>query len=155
MLGPDETLDLHQASLGRETDESPPSHPDGHLPECLPRATRVWPWRTAFLRAVEDIHVMTLEPGFVRGNHFHQEKREILIVEHRGEWALHWDDGPEGEPQERRFEQGGAVAVLVPPGSAHAIENRGGGTMRVISISDRPYTPAAPDAHRRVLRNLE
>jgi oxalate decarboxylase/phosphoglucose isomerase-like protein (cupin superfamily) len=110
---------------------------------------------TGFLRAVEDVHVMTLEPGFVRGNHFHQEKREILIVEHDGEWALYWDDGPAEAPQERVFERAGAVTVLVPPGSAHAIENRGGGTMRLVSISDRPYTPAAPDAHRRVLKKVE
>lgn len=57
-----------------------------------------------FLSAVKDIHMMTLNPGCVRGNHFHRDKREILIVEHEGEWALLWDDGPEeeGEPRARR-----------------------------------------------------
>jgi oxalate decarboxylase/phosphoglucose isomerase-like protein (cupin superfamily) len=104
-----------------------------------------------FLSAIEDVHLMTLNPGCVRGNHFHRDKREILIVEHEGKWALFWDDGPEEEPRERCFERGGVVAVLVPPGCAHAVENRGGGTMRIVAISDRPYDRSAPDAHRRVL----
>jgi dTDP-4-dehydrorhamnose 3,5-epimerase-like enzyme len=108
-----------------------------------------------FLSAIEDVHVMTLEPRCVRGNHFHREKREILIVEHEGEWALSWDDGPSDPPQERRFDQPGVVVVLVPPGCAHAVENRGGGTMRITAICDRPYDPAAPDAPRRVLRQVD
>jgi dTDP-4-dehydrorhamnose 3,5-epimerase-like enzyme len=108
-----------------------------------------------FLAAIEDVHVMTLNPSCVRGNHFHRKKREILIVEHEGEWTLFWDDGPESEPQARRFQQAGAVAVLVPPGCAHAVENCGPRAMRVISISDRPYDPNVPDAHRRFLRNID
>jgi oxalate decarboxylase/phosphoglucose isomerase-like protein (cupin superfamily) len=108
-----------------------------------------------FLTAVEDVHLMTLNPGCVRGNHFHRAKREILIVEHEGEWALFWDDGPDGEPRERSFEQAGMVTVLVPPGCAHALENRGGGTMRIVAISDHPYDQNAPDAHQRILRKVD
>lgn len=103
-----------------------------------------------FLSAIEDVHLMTLKPGHVRGNHFHRDKREILIVEYAEEWALLWDDGPEGESRERCFEQAGVVTVLVPPGCAHTVENRGSGTMRIVAISDRPYDRSAPDAHRRV-----
>lgn len=108
-----------------------------------------------FLSAIEDVHMMTLDSGCVRGNHFHREKREMLIVAHEGEWALFWDDGPAEEPQERRFERPGVVAVLVPPGCAHAIENRGGGTMRIVAISDRRYDSSDPDAPRRVLRKID
>jgi oxalate decarboxylase/phosphoglucose isomerase-like protein (cupin superfamily) len=108
-----------------------------------------------FLSAIEDIHLLTLNPGCVRGNHFHRDKREILIVEHDEEWVLLWDDGLEGEPQERRFEKAGVVTVLVPPGCAHAVENRGGGLMRIVAISDRRYDRSAPDTHRRVLRQVE
>jgi dTDP-4-dehydrorhamnose 3,5-epimerase-like enzyme len=108
-----------------------------------------------FLSAVEDVHVMTLNPGCVRGNHFHRDKREILIIEHEGDWVLLWDKGPEEEPRERRFAEAAVVTVLIPPGCAHAIENCGGGTMRIISISDRAYDPSNPDAHRRLLRNAE
>jgi oxalate decarboxylase/phosphoglucose isomerase-like protein (cupin superfamily) len=108
-----------------------------------------------FLDAIEDLHVMTLDPGCVRGNHFHRLKREILIVDHAGEWTLFWDRGPEEEPRERRFKRAGVVAVLVPPGCAHAIENRGGGTMRIVAISDRPYDEHAPDVDQRVVRHSD
>ena len=29
---------------------------------------------------VKDLHIMTLRPSFVRGNHFHAEKREQIFV---------------------------------------------------------------------------
>ena len=98
---------------------------------------------------------MTLNPGCVRGNHFHHEKREVLIIEHGDEWTLLWDDGSERNSQEKSFTKPGVVTVLVPPGCAHAIENRGAGPMRIVAISDRPYDKGAPDVHRRVLRRVK
>jgi dTDP-4-dehydrorhamnose 3,5-epimerase-like enzyme len=108
-----------------------------------------------FLDAIEDVHLMTLEPGCVRGNHFHRDKREILVIRHVGRWALHWDDGPETSSQRTVFAEPGAVAITVPPNCAHAIVNLGGGTMQVFSFSDRRYDPAAPDSHRRELVRVD
>lgn len=107
-----------------------------------------------FLGAIEDVHLMTLNHGHVRGNHFHRHKREILLVEHEGPWTLFWDDGAAGEPRERDFEEAGVVAILIPPGCAHAVENRGAEPIRIVAISDRPYDPQAPDAPRRILRTM-
>jgi|SRR6188768_1142126 len=127
------------------------------LPDDGDERGSAWPIGRAveFLDALEDVHLMTLEVGCVRGNHFHRDKREILIVRHSGEWALRWDEGPDQQPHEHVFTDPGAVAMTVPPGCAHAIVNRGGGPMQILSMSDRAYDPVAPDSHRRVLIELD
>jgi len=107
-------------------------------------------WRT-FLGVPLDAHLTTLRPGHVRGNHYHVERREILIVLHDDAWSLYWDDGPETAPQRRRFAGMGAVLLEIPPLAAHAIVNEGAADLRIIGLSDGPYDPNAPDAYPRAL----
>ena len=45
----------------------------------------VSPTIVSFLGRVADIHVATVLPGGVRGNHFHTRKREVLIILHESE----------------------------------------------------------------------
>jgi hypothetical protein len=33
-----------------------------------------------FLKRIEDAHITTILPGCVRGNHFHPQRKEVLIV---------------------------------------------------------------------------
>lgn len=108
-----------------------------------------------FLNGVEDIHMMTLLPGHTRGQHFHERKREVLVVEHEGSWCLRWDDGDGEEPQAQAFDGSGAVMVSIPPGCAHAIENCGTGSMRVLGLSDRRYDPDDPDSPNRYVGGAE
>lgn len=42
---------------------------------------------------VRDAHVMTVQPGAVRGDHFHCAKREVFLVTYLDSWSLHWDGG--------------------------------------------------------------
>src|SRR6266849_457565 len=48
-----------------------------------------------FLGAVRDVHIATINPGAVRGNHYHQRRREVLCILHTDRWSLHWDSGPD------------------------------------------------------------
>jgi len=66
-----------------------------------------------FLKRVADLHMASIVPGAVRGNHYHLRRREAIVVLPGPAWSLHWDDG-EGLPvQHRRFQGNGAVLVLV------------------------------------------
>jgi dTDP-4-dehydrorhamnose 3,5-epimerase-like enzyme len=104
-----------------------------------------------YLGEPRDMHVAGIEPGHVRGNHFHVQRRELIVVLPHDAWSLHWDAGADTEPARRRFVDAGAVAIAIPPGAAHAIRNDGAATLWLIAATDGPYDPANPDAHRRVL----
>lgn len=98
---------------------------------------------------VEDVHVSTLVPGGIRGNHFHVARRELLIVLHDGPWSLYWDRGEGTHVESRGFEGSGAVLIAVPPLAAHAVRNDGEAQLRIVGLTDGEYDPSAPDAYPR------
>jgi len=95
---------------------------------------------------VRDVHISTLLPGHVRGNHFHRLRNEILIIMWEDRWSLHWDTG-EGTPvHHHQFEGKGTVAVSVEPHTSHAIRNDGSLLLHMVGLSDAAYDPLAPDS---------
>jgi hypothetical protein len=96
-----------------------------------------------------DMHIATIEPGAVRGNHFHAVRRELLVIMAADRWSLHWDEG-EGTPvQQRSFGGLGAVVVTVPIGMSHAVRNDGAVAMGMVGLTDGPYDAERPDAYAR------
>ena len=104
-----------------------------------------------FLGRAVDCHVMTIQPGQTRGNHYHQKKREILIVTYKDRWSLCWDTGADSKPERRSFTGAGAVLVKVVPLASHAIVNDGKADLVVMALCSEAYDPAAPDAVGRVV----
>lgn len=100
---------------------------------------------------VADMHVATIEPGAVRGNHYHAERREVLIILAADRWSLHWDEGADTSARQREFTDPGAVLVTVPPGMSHAIRNDGALPMQLCGLADGPYDAARPDAYPRAV----
>jgi dTDP-4-dehydrorhamnose 3,5-epimerase-like enzyme len=103
----------------------------------------------AFLGTLADMHITTVLPGKIRGNHVHLRKREILVVIHADRWSFHWDEGPGTPAQKSAFEGSDAELIEVPPGCSHAVRNDGSVSLTVLGFSDRIYDPADPDAERR------
>lgn len=99
--------------------------------------------------ALRDAHLSTLEPGHLRGNHFHVARHEILLVMSTDRWSLHWDSGSGTPVTVRVFDGAGAVLVRVPPYASHAIRNDGSASLHIIGLTDGPYDPVAPDAFTR------
>lgn len=99
----------------------------------------------AALGGVGDVHLMTVRPGAVRGNHFHERKCEVLVVLHQDEWELHWSD-PGGAPQRQTFRGAGGVSLTVQPGVAHAIRNTGAADLVVAGLSPLPFDADNPDS---------
>ncbi|MGW3307731.1 polysaccharide biosynthesis C-terminal domain-containing protein [Streptomyces sp. NPDC001073] len=100
---------------------------------------------------VADMHIATIEPGAVRGNHFHATRRELLVVMAADRWSLHWDEGAGTPVQQRSFNGPGAVLVTVPIGMSHAIRNDGAVAMRMLGLTDGPYDADNPDAYSRTV----
>jgi mannose-6-phosphate isomerase-like protein (cupin superfamily) len=102
-----------------------------------------------FLHQAHGCHIATILPSQIRGNHYHQNQKEILFVLAGLPWVLYWDSG-EGQPvQSHAFTGENAVLVKINPGASHALVNTGAAPLTMVGLSDRPYDPAAPDAFIR------
>lgn len=102
----------------------------------------------AFLGRVADVHIATIVAGAVRGNHFHLRRKEAIVVVHRTEWRLHWDDGESTAVSKREFREGGAEVILVDPGNAHAVQNTGPEPLLIAAFSSEEYDPGETVARK-------
>ena len=89
----------------------------------------------ARLGAASETHLVTMQPGSVRGNHQHPSSAEILVVFHRDRWVLAWR-APGGAAEQCEFTGVGAVAIYLEPGVAHALRNSGRAELVLTSLSN-------------------
>jgi dTDP-4-dehydrorhamnose 3,5-epimerase-like enzyme len=93
-----------------------------------------------------NIHVVSLEPAQVRGNHYHLRQTEWLLFL-AGPLTLALAD-PAGEPRRMipitRF----PALVRLPPGVAHAVRNEGRRRAFILCFSDREVPDPAADKVR-------
>ena len=106
---------------------------------------------TGWIAPAVHVHAMTLRPGSVRGNHYHERQHEHLLVMYQDAWSLRWQTERDAEVHCREFSGAGAVLVAVDPLVAHAVRNDGHLEMYILSFSDHPYDPKHPDSQRRTL----
>lgn len=94
-----------------------------------------------FLGRIADVHVASILPGAVRGNHFHTRRKEVLIVVYESDWVLHWDNGEGTPPKRRHFTGRGSELILIEPNWSHAVRNSGLRPLSIIGLSSEPYNP--------------
>lgn len=104
-----------------------------------------------FLGRVRDVHITSLLSGMVRGNHYHEGKREVLIVVFSGRWSFHWDTGGGTLVNVREFKGSGAVAIEIEPRCSHAVRNDGEAPLVIAGFSSEPYSPSDPDSVARAV----
>jgi oxalate decarboxylase/phosphoglucose isomerase-like protein (cupin superfamily) len=96
-----------------------------------------------FIGHLADMHLASTASGAVRGNHYHLRRREAIVLLPGTAWSLHWDEGEGTSAQNRQFDGGSAVLVLVSPGGSHAVRNDGTATpLWLVACSSEPYDPA-------------
>jgi oxalate decarboxylase/phosphoglucose isomerase-like protein (cupin superfamily) len=94
------------------------------------------------LGRVADVHLASIKPGAVRGNHYHKKGRMGIVVLPGAKWSFHWDEGEGAEPRHRVFDGSRAVLVLVAVGSSHAVSNDDKGLLWMATISSEKYSAA-------------
>lgn len=103
------------------------------------------------LDRVMDLHYLTIRPGHTRGNHFHVDHDEALLVVYGDRWEFHWEDDKDAAHRVRAFEGSGAAVLEVDRGRSHAIVNSGGQDLAIVAMGSSAYTADEPDAFRRVI----
>ncbi len=102
-----------------------------------------------FLGSVRDMHIADIGPGAVRGNHFHEHRREVLCIRYTDSWSVHWDSGANTEIQRETFSGSGLVLVEIEPLISHAVRNDGSSPICMVALSDRSFDPRSPDSQPR------
>ncbi len=84
---------------------------------------------------VSNIHMVSMKPGAIRGNHYHVHKTEkILIIGSTCRMLVVNNNTKEKE--EKIIENGSKILFVIPSGITHAIENIGNETSYLFCFSD-------------------
>jgi hypothetical protein len=104
-----------------------------------------------FLGHAVDLSMMTLKPGYIRGNHFHIQGKETLVVIHRDQWSFYWDDGVGTEKCFREFKGEGVEMIEIKESISHAVKNDGGQDIYILHLRNYVPDPSKPDTVQRVV----
>ena len=104
-----------------------------------------------FLGGVVEMHIAELVPGAVRGNHWHDNRNEVLVVQGEDKFQFAWakDKGMPGKVLS--FDAGSFVAILIPQMVCHGIKNCGDRPIWVTAIADGSYDGVTPDTYAKNL----
>jgi hypothetical protein len=104
-----------------------------------------------FLGSIGNMHIATVHPSFLRGNHCHLRHCEILIVLYSDKWSFYWDSGPKTKVARRSFRGQGAALIQIEPNSSHAVLNDGKCDLCLVAFSNEPERSARPDVRKRIV----
>ena len=90
------------------------------------------------------VHVVSILPGQVRGNHFHLETNELLLI-FSGKGVFYWEE--DGSLMERLIE-GRPYLITIPAGVKHAFRNAGDDAVYLIAARDGRFNHDNPDIVR-------
>ena len=94
-----------------------------------------------------NVHVVLTQPGCVRGNHYHTQGVEIIVV--RGATLARFRD--EQELCEITIGENETVRFLIPNGISHAFKNVGGKSSVMVAFNTMAHDKKRPDVVRDVL----
>lgn len=107
-------------------------------------------WLVELLKAneikepVQQLHIASLKPGQVRGNHYHLKRVEWLFV-FAGKAELRLQDVKTGEKICRKLSPGRPKLITVFPCIAHNIKNLDKKKIYLVSAQNDIYNPKDPD----------
>jgi hypothetical protein len=77
-----------------------------------------------FHGGVHHLHIATVTPRAVRGNHFHAGRREVLVALADDSRPFSWDAGPDRPVRQRRSPSVKALTIEIQPSSSHAVARK-------------------------------
>jgi dTDP-4-dehydrorhamnose 3,5-epimerase-like enzyme len=104
-----------------------------------------------FLEKIKNIHFGRISPGSIRGNHYHHQTKEMLIITYSDKWTLAWSGKDSTEVSKREFAGAGAVLIKINEEIAHSVKNNGDKDLEIIALSNRVFPKENPDTFSRVL----
>ncbi len=111
-----------------------------------------WPIPEKMLQSgeIHNIHVPLLKPGAIRGNHYHSNTTEYVLVQSEPCSAL-FKNRTTGEQQESALNGGGPFLIKISPDIIHAFKNTGNSDIVLICFEERPPGSPESDCIRQVI----
>jgi dTDP-4-dehydrorhamnose 3,5-epimerase-like enzyme len=88
-------------------------------------------------------HTVSMEPGTIRGNHFHSQATEWLLF-CGGPVLLAWQD-PDSETIKKFGIKDNETLVIIPPGVKHAVKNVGNQVLYLIAFRSPALSSEEPE----------
>jgi dTDP-4-dehydrorhamnose 3,5-epimerase-like enzyme len=104
-----------------------------------------------FLDKIQNIHFGKIHPNFIRGNHYHRQTKEMLIISYSDSWSLAWARKDSSQISIREFTGSGAVLIKINEGVAHTLKNNGDKDLELIALSNKGFSKENTDAFSRIL----
>jgi len=105
----------------------------------------------AFFGNVDTMHIADVLPGAIRGNHYHIDQKEILVVVFEDSWKFAWGASASDNLNTRDFKGAGAVVIEISPQVAHAVSNTGAKPMTIVAVYDGQKPRDGSQTARKVL----
>ena len=104
-----------------------------------------------FLDKIQNIHFGKICPGSIRGNHYHHQSKEMLIIGYLDTWTLAWAKKDSAEISKKEFTGTGTVLIKVNEGVVHSVKNNGDKDLEIIALSNRTFSKDNPDTFSKIL----
>jgi len=104
-----------------------------------------------FLDKIKNIHFGKICPGSIRGNHYHHQSKEMLIISYLDTWTLAWAKKDSDEISIKEFIGSGAALIKVNEGVVHSVKNNGDKDLEIIALSNRIFSKENPDTYSKIL----
>lgn len=104
-----------------------------------------------FLDKIQNIHFGKIHPNAVRGNHYHRQTKEMLIISYSDAWTLAWAGKDTAQISTKEFTGSGAVLIKIKEGVAHTLKNNGDKDLELIALSNKRFFKENTDAFSRIL----
>jgi UDP-2-acetamido-2,6-beta-L-arabino-hexul-4-ose reductase len=107
-------------------------------------------WLVEFLKQseitekIQQIYIVSLEPGAIRGNHYHQKRIEWFFVI-GDDIRIHLQDIKTKETKIIDIRPDNPLRISIFPSTAHAVANKGKNVAYLISAQNNIYDSNAPD----------
>jgi UDP-2-acetamido-2,6-beta-L-arabino-hexul-4-ose reductase len=105
------------------------------------------PIETELLQMQCNVHVVTSQPGAIRGNHYHLKGTETIAA--AGPALVRVREG--GELRDILIPDGKIYRFVFPPGVPHAIKNAGDGLNMLVAFNTVEHDPQHPDTVQDIL----
>ena len=102
------------------------------------------------LKSIYNVHIVSLKPGSVRGNHYHEHQTEYICVL-GGPCKLVAVDSESDEKMELVFDGESCPLIIVPPRVTHALKNVGEETAYLFCYADKAIDPKKRDVVKSVI----
>ena len=104
-----------------------------------------------FLDKIQNIHFGKIRPNSIRGNHYHRQSKEMLIISYSDAWTLAWAEKDSAQIFTKEFAGFGAVMIKINDGIVHALKNNGDKDLELIALSNIRFSKKNTDAFSRIL----